>query len=147
MEFTQPISKFMSRKLITVSPGDPVSEVKKIFNTKRIHHIPVVKYTKLVGIISKTDFMHFLRGMGTANNDQVIDNRRMEEYKVEDIMTKGIASLESTDRINVALQVFSENLFHAIPVVDDGELVGMLTTFDIIKALLEEDHARIKAYS
>ena len=71
----------------------------------------------------------------------------MEEYKVEDIMTKGIASLESTDRINVALQVFSENLFHAIPVVDDGELVGMLTTFDIIKALLEEDHARIKAYS
>jgi CBS domain-containing protein len=47
--------------------------------------------------------------------------------------------------MNVALEVLSENLFHAIPIVDDGELVGMLSTLDIIKALQAEDLARIKA--
>ena len=39
----------------------------------------------------------------------------------------------------------SENLFHAIPIVEDGKLTGILTTLDIIKVLVEEDNARIKA--
>ena len=143
MNFTAPISSIMSRKLITVTPGDTMTTVKQIFENQRIHHIPVVKFTRLVGMISKTDYMHFLRGSNTTPYDQLIEESRLHNYKVEDIMTKGMATLESTDRINVALQVFSENLFHAIPVVDNGELVGMLTTFDILKALLEEDHARI----
>ena len=133
----------MSRKLVTVTPGDRMTVVKEIFDKYKIHHIPVVKYTKLMGIISKTDYMHFLRGNSTTPYDELIEESRLHNYKVEDIMTRGMATLESDDRINVALQVFSENLFHAIPVVDNGELVGMLTTFDIIRALLEEDHSRI----
>lgn len=143
MNFTAPVSTIMSRKLVTVTPGDRMTVVKEIFDKYKIHHIPVVKYTKLMGIISKTDYMHFLRGNSTTPYDELIEESRLHNYKVEDIMTRGMATLESDDRINVALQVFSENLFHAIPVVDNGELVGMLTTFDIIRALLEEDHSRI----
>ena len=60
-------------------------------------------------------------------------------------MTTGIATLESNERINVALQLFAENLFHAIPIVDQGELVGMLTTYDIIRVLVDEDNSRIKS--
>jgi len=145
MNFTAPISKFMTRKLLTVSPVDKMSLVKEIFDNHRIHHIPVVKYTTLVGIISKTDFVHFLKGMNTSPYDKIINDSRLERYKVEEIMTKGIATLESTDRMNVALQVFSENLFHAIPIVDNEEIVGILTTYDVIKMLLEEDNERMKA--
>jgi len=145
MNFTAPISKYMSRKLLTVSSGDKMSLVKEIFDNHRIHHIPVVKYTTLVGIISKTDFLYFIKGMNTPPYDKLITDSRLERYKVEEIMTKGIATLESTDRVNVALQVFSENLFHAIPIVDNEEIVGILTTYDIIKMLLEEDNERMKA--
>ena len=53
-------------------------------------------------------------------------------------MTTGLAKLEPDDRINVALDVFCVNLFHALPVVKDNELVGILTPFDIIKTLAEE---------
>ena len=133
MDFTSPVSNFMTRKLDTVVPGDSMTVVKEIFDTQRIHHIPVVKFRTLVGMISKSDFLHFMHGMESSH------------YKVEDVMTTGIASLESTDRINVALQVFAENLFHAIPILENGELVGILTTFDIIKVLVEEDNSRIKA--
>ena len=143
MNFTAPVSTLMSRKLVTVSPGDKMTVVKEIFDKHRIHHIPVVRYTKLVGIISKTDFMYFLRGNPNSPYDKAIEESRLQSYNVEDIMTKGIASIESTERINVALQIFSENLFHAIPVVDNGELVGMVTSLDIINALLAEDNARI----
>lgn len=145
MDFTAPISSFMTRKLVTVVPSDRMTVVKEIFDTQRIHHIPVVRYTTLVGLISKTDFMHFVRGVEASPYDALVEKSRLHNYTVEDIMTKGIATLESTERINVALQLFSENLFHAIPIVDNEELVGMLTTFDIIRALVEEDNARIKS--
>lgn len=148
MDFTAPVSTIMSKKLITVTPGDKMVAVKEIFENQRIHHIPVVKYTRLVGMISKTDYMHFLRGTTpSAEYDKIIEASRLNNYKVEDIMTKGMATIESTERINVALQIFSENIFHALPIVDNGELVGMLTTFDIIKELLKEDNARITSYN
>ena len=131
MDFTAPVSKFMTQKLVTVVPGDKMSVVKEIFDTQRIHH--------------KTDFMHFLRGIELTPYDKLVENCRMHHYTVEDIMTTGIATLESSERLNVALQIFAENLFHAIPIVDNGELVGMITTFDIIRMLVEEDNARIKA--
>lgn len=142
MEFTAPVSTIMSRDLITVAPGDAMIKVKEIFEKNKIHHIPVVRFTQLVGIISKTDFAHFLRG-AYHPYDKVVEESMLQRIKVEEIMTTGIASVESTDRINVALQVFSENLFHAIPVVDDGKLVGIVSTLDIINKLLEEDQARI----
>ena len=145
MDFTAPVSRLMTRKLFTVIPGDPLTEVKKIFDEHRIHHIPVVKYTTLVGIISEVDFIHFTKGHGASPHDESTENKMLEKYKAEDIMTTGIATISSGERVNVALQIFSENLFHALPIVDDGQLVGMVTTFDIIKALVEEDNARIKA--
>lgn len=145
MDFTVPISTLMSRKLVTVTPGDRIADIKAIFDHHSIHHIPVVKYKTLVGIISKSDFLLFLQGEKNPSYSKVAEECRQYNYKVEDIMTTGIATLESTDRLNVALQLFSENLFHAIPIVDEGELVGILTTFDIIKSLLEEDNARIQA--
>lgn len=145
MNFTAPVSKFMSKKLLTVSPRDRMTAVKEIFDNNRIHHIPVVKYTGLVGMISRTDYLYFLRGKNINACDHLVEESRLNNYLVEDVMTKGIATLESTERLNVALELFSENLFHAIPVVDDGELVGMLTTLDIIKALKEEDRIRIQS--
>lgn len=135
----------MTTRLVTVVPGDELTIVKQIFDEHRIHHIPVVKYRTLVGMISKSDFLHFQRGIDLAPDDQLVETTRLHHFKAEDIMTTGLATLESTERINVALQVFLENIFHAIPVVDQGELVGILTTFDLIRVLVEEDNSRIKS--
>lgn len=144
MIFTSPVSQLMTRKLITVSPLDKMSAVKEIFDNNPVHHVLVVRYTKLVGLISKTDYVQFLKCANAFSSDSLAEAARLNSYKVEDVMTKGLATLESTDRINVALQVFAENRFHAIPVVDDGEVKGIITTYDIIKALLAEDDERIK---
>ena len=59
----------------------------------------------------------------------------MNNFTVKDIMTKRLAKLEPTDKINVALEVFKENLFHALPVVEGDKIVGIVSTFDIIKRL------------
>ena len=56
-------------------------------------------------------------------------------------MTKGIATMNSDERINIALEIFKENLFHAIPVVDKGSLVGIITMHDIIVNLAKDNEA------
>jgi len=129
-----PISSIMVTDLVTINPDENLLAVKKIFDTHSFHHLPVVRFRKIVGIVSKTDFNHFTGGINHAGeNTQLLENT-----KVEDIMTKGLGKLEPDDRINVALEIFSKNWFHALPVVEHDELVGIVTTQDVIKAILNE---------
>lgn len=138
MNVIAPISTIMSSKLITVSPDDSLMMVKEIFDQNKIHHIPVVRFKRIEGIVSKTDFLHFLHGFKSNEMDKFIDETRLRSWRAEEIMTKGLAKVESTDPIRTALEVFLVNRFHAIPVVDNDELVGIVTTFDIIKAIEAE---------
>lgn len=128
----------MTTKLVTVGPEENLLTVKKIFAENSFHHIPVVRFKTIVGIISKTDFNHFMDGVSHAVEDKIVNESRLQRAKAEDIMTKGLGKLEPEDRINVALEVFSRNWFHALPVVQNDELVGMVTTQDIIRAILDE---------
>ena len=140
MNTLAPISTIMSTNLITVNPGDKLAVVKEKLDNNNIHHLPVVRFREIVGIISKTDLLSFLKGARNTegNAESYLNDIRLKNYTAEEIMTTGLAKLESTDRLNVAIEVFKENLFHAIPIVDDGALVGILTVHDIIKALSEE---------
>ncbi len=131
-----PISSIMVTDLVTVNPEDSLLTVKKLFDTHTFHHLPVVRFRKIVGIVSKTDFGHFVGGVHHGSAQERTD--LLEHTKVEDIMTKGIGKLEPDDRINVALEIFSKNWFHALPVVQDDELVGIVTTQDVIRAILNE---------
>lgn len=138
MDLLAPVSSLMTTEVKTVEPEDTMKKVEQVFRENRIHHIPVVEEGKLLGIVSKSDYLFFKRGFNDQTTDNRIDEFRLKTRKVKDIMTKGIAKLETADRIGVALEIFKENLFHAIPIVDDGKLVGIITTFDIIKKLSEE---------
>lgn len=138
MNVLDPISSIMTRDLITVNEKDKLTAVKDIFDSKRIHHIPVVRFKKIVGIVSKTDFLAFIRGFSQNEEDRFVNDSRLRAYTADEIMTTGLAKLEPTDRIDVALEIFKINMFHAIPVVQEDELVGIITTHDIIKTLAEE---------
>jgi acetoin utilization protein AcuB len=125
----------MSKDLITVHPKDTLQDVKEIFDKHRIHHLPVVEFKKVVGIISRVDLLHYQRSYPEVPYKDVFENSRLKAYAVGEVMTKGLAVLSPDDRINVAIEVFKENILHAIPIVKDGELIGLLTTHDIIKQL------------
>lgn len=115
-----------------------MTQVQEIFEKFNIHHVPIVRDGRILGIVSKSDSLYFLKGFTKNADDKFVNTARMRAYRAEDIMTKGLAKLEPNDRINVALEIFKTNRFHAVPVVENGILVGMLTTFDIIRALAEE---------
>ena len=144
MNILAPISTIMTAKLLTVNPKDKLSVVKEIFDTHKIHHLPVVRYKTIVGMLSKSDLLYFIKGATYGNGyDDMLNEARLNNYTADEIMTSGLAKVSSNDRIGVAVEVFKENLFHAIPVVDDDELVGILTTYDIIRSLTIKDEKTV----
>lgn len=141
MNLLAPIKEIMVKDVITLPSTAPISEANEIFKRKSFHHIPVVDNNKLVGIISKSDFVFFRRGFKTDALKQELENIRAYNFVVADFMTTKMATLEPDDKINVALEVFKANLFHAIPIAKDGELKGIVTTFDIINSLAKSKGA------
>lgn len=140
MNIFAPISSIMTdhKRLVTVDPEESLSKVKEIFDNHKFHHVPVVHFREIVGIISRTDFEHFMGGASHFEEDKYVNQLRLERAQAKDIMVKRLGKVSSDDRINVALEVFLINRFHALPVVDDGELVGMLTPYDIMLALSKQ---------
>lgn len=144
MNYLAPVSTIMTEEVITVAERDRLSRVRDIFNENRIHHIPVTRSGKVVGMISREDLLLFMKGLGENTLEKIINETRLNNYNAEVIMTRGLGKLEPDDRINVALDIFAKNLFRALPVVKNDRLVGIVTTYDIIKKLNEEASAPYK---
>ena len=141
MNLLSPVSSIMTKELITLNPDDALQKVKDIFESERIHHIPIVEDSKLSGLVSKSDYLFFCRTIDGKNVDRRLEKFRLSNYQVSDIMTKGIATLSPDDKINVALEIFKENIFHSIPVIDNNKVVGIVTPYDIIRTLSEDKQA------
>jgi acetoin utilization protein AcuB len=144
MNLAEKVSTIMTKDVITLHPKDNLKSAGEIFEKNNIHHIPIIEAGHLVGILSKSDFLLFQRGYQVNKDPKGVDDVRNELFEVGLIMTKGIAKISPDDRINTALEIFTINRFHALPVVDDEKLVGILTTYDILKKLAEEGIAETK---
>lgn len=133
MDLLQPVQLIMTENPITLDQEDKLTEVDKIFTENRIHHIPILNKNKFVGILSKSDYLFFRRGTSRDRTLSSFDKVRIHNHKTKEIMTTGVATLQKDDRISVAIELFHENYFHCIPIVENGELEGILTPYDIIK--------------
>lgn len=131
---TNSITTVMTKNVVSVSPDQSVLDVKHIYENKKFHHhIPVVEKGKLVGMISLIDFMYNIAGAGMSD-----DNRVYKELSVRDIMSQKPFYLTTSSTIEEVAKVLTEGYYHAIPILDNGELVGIVSTADIIKFFLSE---------
>jgi CBS domain-containing protein len=138
MNIQAPVSSIMSTDLMVVQSDDKVVIVRDIMEINEIHHVPVVNFNKIVGLISKSDLLHFLKGMNYNSYQDLMNDVRLKNYIAEEIMTEDLECLQPEDSIEKAIELFQKNRFHAIPIVkDDNSLVGILTTFDIINMIVE----------
>ena len=137
---TTTVGQIMTTPVITVSPDDTMSKVQDIFRMNNIHHIPVVDKGKVVGIISKSDYFRLLHGFTLFRTEKSneYNDAIMRSLLVGEVMTKQVATLNPEDSLEMAAGFFRENLFHALPVVDKGKLVGIITTFDLITYAFSE---------
>jgi CBS domain-containing protein len=133
------LSEVMTKFPLTVQAEDPVIEVQDIFEEYSIHHIPVLSEDKqVVGIVSKTDIDQLSWGISLfANpNRESYNEALMHTRRVKDIMTKNVYTLDVDDSIEDAYSVFRSEDFRAIPVLENGDLVGIVTPIDLVKPFI-----------
>ncbi|MEY4603906.1 MAG: hypothetical protein RIT43_1198 [Bacteroidota bacterium] len=117
-----------------VSAKDKLIDLKHIFERKNFHHhIPVTDSGKVIGMISLIDFMHAL---GNASLDE---DEPVYQKSVSEIMTHNVVSLGQDLPIEEALKIFLKNEIHAIPVVSQGKIVGIVTSSDMLKYFAQKD--------
>jgi len=149
MNKMRPVKEIMVTGLITVTANDPLKMIYEIFQTENIHHLPVVEGRKIVGMISKADLLFFMDGKIHEDESiyaKTIEKIRLNRFTAGDIMTKKLVTMDTTDPIRTAINLFTINKFHAIPILEDDNLVGIVTTLDLIAAL-DKEPVNLEDYS
>jgi len=144
MNLLSPISTIMSSDFITISPNDYMKRVEEIFQKHSVQHLPVVSHGRLVGVVSRSDYRFFKRGFNDQSTDDLTDLFRLKVWRVDNVMSTQYAKMDQNERINKALDIFSRKLFHAIIIMEDAKIVGIVTTFDIINHLIHDKSAIYK---
>ncbi|MEZ5043011.1 MAG: CBS domain-containing protein [Saprospiraceae bacterium] len=133
------ISTIMSTEIISVKPNTKLAEVEKKFKSYPIHHLPVVdeNYT-VVGIISKMDMLQIARAIEHDASGKIYIDKVYNSWTAGRIMTPNPLFLDPDDSIGLVADIFLQNKFHAIPVVEDGRLVGIVTSHDLLQYAYEK---------
>lgn len=138
MKKREPVSSIMTDSVITVSISDHLRDVKKKFSKENIRHLPVMNGDNLVGIISKNDIMRLSFGSVFDNQDNA-DEAVLDMLSVDQVMTHKPKSIKADMLIRDVAEILVSSHFHSLPVVDDeGKVVGIVTSTDIIQYLLEQ---------
>ena len=139
MDLKAPVSSIMTTDLKTAGPDDATTVLDEIFQQNRFHHVPIVNDEKrVVGIISKSDFLYLLRGYTVHETDRFRESAKLRGFKVKEIMHEQVVTIPEDAPIREVVAILAENRFRALPVVNSkSELVGIVTTHDIIDMVNE----------
>jgi len=135
MNLDAPVEQYMIKDVICLDPEDNLERAKELFDRKHIHHLPVVEGKAIVGLVSKSDMLHFLRGYTQSKEDRFINEARLRAFRVDEIMTRDLIFVKPKDSLRKVVNLLLQNRFHAVPVVENDELRGIITTFDLIRQL------------
>lgn len=137
MKKNEPVSHIMTANVISVQESDTLMDVVAVLKKHKIRHLPVLKGHQISGIISRTDVNRLTFGTlfeGQEGADEAI----LEMLSIPQVMTAKPRTIDSKTTVREVAEIFASEEYHALPVADNGELKGIVTTTDVIKYLLEQ---------
>lgn len=138
MKRLEPVSKIMTRELITLSLSDDLYKAEKLFKKHHIRHIPIVEEEHIVGMLSYSDLKRISFLDSYDSREVEIDNAIYDILSIEQLMAKDLVQVNSSITVKLVAEILAENEFHALPVVENNILVGIVTTTDLLKYLLDQ---------
>ena len=138
MKKRTPVSDIMTSEVITLNQTDDLETAERLFKTKKIRHIPVVSGKEIIGMLSYTDLLRISFADATDESDYDVETIVYNMFTIEQVMAKNLISAPSTKTIKEVPEILAKKEFHALPVVDNKELVGIVTTTDLINYLIEQ---------
>jgi len=133
-----PISAIMTKNVITLNTNDSLEHAEQLFKSNNIRHIPVVNNKNIIGMLSYTDLLRISFADAVDDNEAYVDTIVYNMFTIEQVMAKNIVSVAPTATIKEVAELLAQKEFHAIPIVENEKLVGIVTTTDLINYLLDQ---------
>lgn len=119
------ISSVMVKDVFTVPQSMQLEDVAKLMLENGIGSVPVMDDEKMVGIVSKADFVTLATGIA------------FDKITVKEIMSKDLTFVSPTERLIHARRLMIESHVGRLPVIEDEKLVGMITSKDLMRAFID----------
>jgi len=127
MEVT--VAEVMVPRVFVVTPDDKVAYVRGVMKGRGIHAVPVFdEEDRPIGIVTATDLID-------APHDEMI---------VADIMSLNVVTVPQEDTVAVAAQMMRDNKLHHLLVTSQDEVVGILSSFDLLR-VVEDNGFRVRS--
>ncbi len=130
------VADFMTRGVKTVSPDTKINVAVSTMKESGIHRLPVVDNGQLVGIITQRDIERTTPSKATSLSIYEM-NYLLNQMTVADAMTKDVKTVNQNEFLEDAIYVMRQHQIGVLPVMDNGELVGIITNNDILDAFLD----------
>lgn len=139
MKKREPVSHIMTKDVISMDLFSGTLEgAKKTMEDNKIRHIPIVKGTELVGMLSLTDIYRISYG-GNFSQEKDVDSAIFNSLNIAQVMKAEPRTVTPQTTIKEVAEQLAVEEFHALPVVDEnGKVEGIVTTTDLVKFLLEQ---------
>ena len=150
------VKDYMKKAVVYFSPEDDIFHAAKIMAENDISGAPVVDKEKVVGIVSESDIIRYIRfnvlmpKIRTTSLSLSIaellkheltftkELKKLSKAKIKDIMSKKVISISPDKNILDAANLMSEKDIQRLPVIDsEGKLVGIISRTDLLRALLD----------
>ncbi len=131
------VKEYMSSNVVTASPDMSVGEATRTMIQKGFRRIPIVKENVLLAIITASDIMRYL-GSGDIFQKLMTGNvANAFEVPIKSMIVRDIVWTSSNVDIGEAASIMLDKKVGALPVIDNGELCGIITERDIVRALAD----------
>jgi len=130
------VGERMSKPIIIVTPDLPINEAVNLMKREHIRRAPVVKDGKLVGIVSDKDLLNASPSAATTLSIWEL-NYLISKIKVSEVMSKNVITVTEDTPIEQAARIMADNKIGGLPVMNDGNVVGIITETDLFKMFLE----------
>ncbi|WP_370408059.1 CBS domain-containing protein [Tenacibaculum dicentrarchi] len=132
------VSEIMTKNVLTLSTLDDLMTAEKLFKKEKIRHIPVVIDSKIKGMLSYTDLLRISFADAIYDDENEVDAVVYNMFTIEQVMAKNLISVDSSTTVKEVAKILAKKEFHALPVVDNNELVGIVTSTDLINYLIAQ---------
>jgi CBS domain-containing protein len=126
-----------SKQIHSVSPETSVYEALDLMARTDISAVLVLEGERLVGIFTERDYARKV----------ALKGRNSKDTRIRDVMTQNLLTVSPSQDVDDVMSIMTENRFRHLPVVDRGQLAGIVTIGDAVKAVMEEQRQTIAQLS